>query len=115
MTAAASGRRGVLCAPRGALPDAVPHFLIWDRDDPNVVMVSVGKSIADNPANNKLAGVDAHTAAYLDAPDFTRGPCRCAGRRRHLGWIVVADAGYAGRDLRGLHRHSAPPEDALSG
>ncbi|BEV47073.1 PepSY-associated TM helix domain-containing protein [Afipia carboxidovorans] len=62
----------VMEAVRVALPETVPHFLIWDRDDPNVVMVSVGKSITDNPANNKLARVDAHTAAYLDAPDFTK-------------------------------------------
>lgn len=53
-------------------PGQVPHFLIWDDDDPNALLVSIGPSIDANPANNRLARVDAHTAAYLDAPDFTK-------------------------------------------
>lgn len=53
-------------------PGHVVHFLIWDRDDPNALMLSIGKSIDADPSTNRLARVDAHTAAYLDAPDFTR-------------------------------------------
>ena len=48
-----------------------PHFLIWDRDDPNLMMVSVGPSITSNPVNNRLVRMDAHTGAFLDAPDVT--------------------------------------------
>ncbi len=50
-------------------PGHVAHFLIWDRDDPATVMVSIAKSIDDNPADNRIARVDAYRAAYLDAPD----------------------------------------------
>jgi len=61
----------VMAAVRAQKPDMVPHFLIWDRDDPNALMVSVGKTIDSDPSKNTLARVDAHTAAYLDAPDVT--------------------------------------------
>lgn len=53
-------------------PGHVAHFLIWDDDDPNSLLVSIGKSIDANPATNRLARIDAHTAAYLDAPDVTK-------------------------------------------
>ena len=53
-----------------AKPGEVPHFLIWDRDDPNAMLVSVGKSMT--PIQPKsLVRMDAHTGAYLDAPDVT--------------------------------------------
>ncbi len=52
-------------------PGQVPHFLVWDRDDPNAMLVSIGKTIADDPTNNRVARVDAHSAAFLDAPDVT--------------------------------------------
>ena len=52
-------------------PGQVPHFLIWDRDDPSAMFVSIGPSITSNPVNNRLVRMDAHTGAYLDAPDVT--------------------------------------------
>lgn len=52
-------------------PGHVAHFLIWDDDDPNSLMVSIGKSINVDPSTNRIVRVDAHTAAYLDAPDVT--------------------------------------------
>jgi uncharacterized iron-regulated membrane protein len=52
-------------------PGQVPHFLIWDRDDPNAMFVSVGPSITSDPSKNLLIRMDAHTGAYLDAPDVT--------------------------------------------
>jgi uncharacterized iron-regulated membrane protein len=52
-------------------PGQVPHFLIWDRDDPNAMFVSVGPSITSDPPKNLLIRMDAHTGAYLDAPDVT--------------------------------------------
>jgi uncharacterized iron-regulated membrane protein len=58
---------GMAQAPGQAL-----HFLIWDRDDPNTVLLSVGPSIEANPTDNRLLRVDAHTGAFLDAPDVTR-------------------------------------------
>ncbi len=52
-------------------PGMVPHFLIWDPDDANALMVSIGKSLEANPSDNRIVRVGAHTAAYLDAPDVT--------------------------------------------
>jgi uncharacterized iron-regulated membrane protein len=52
-------------------PGQVPHFLIWDRDDPNAMFVSIGPSITANPVNNRLVKMEAHTGAYLEAPDVT--------------------------------------------
>jgi uncharacterized iron-regulated membrane protein len=52
-------------------PKPVPHFLIWDRDDPNAMFVSVGESITSDPTNNRFVRMDSHTGAYLDAPDVT--------------------------------------------
>jgi uncharacterized iron-regulated membrane protein len=55
------------------VPGKVPHFLIWDRDDPSAMFVSVGPTIDADPTNNLLIRMDTHTggAAYLDAPDVT--------------------------------------------
>lgn len=61
----------VTASALAAMPGTVPHFLIWDRDDPNVMLVSVGPSIEANPAQNRLVRIDAHTAAFLDAPDVS--------------------------------------------
>jgi uncharacterized iron-regulated membrane protein len=52
-------------------PAKVVHFLVWDRDDPNVVLLSVGKSIDANPVDNTAMRMDANTGAFLDAPDVT--------------------------------------------
>lgn len=49
----------------------VPHFLIWDPDDANALMISIGKSLEANPSDNRIVRVGAYTAAYLDAPDVT--------------------------------------------
>ena len=61
----------VLANALAKVPGQVPHFLIWDRDDPNALFVSVGPSIDANPVNNRLVRMDVHTAAFLDAPDVT--------------------------------------------
>lgn len=61
----------VMATVKTQKPDMVPHFLIWDRDDPNAMLVSVGKTIDADPSKNIFVRVDAHTAAYLDAPDVT--------------------------------------------
>lgn len=52
-------------------PGMVPHFLIWDADDANALMVSIGKSLEASPVDNRIVRVGAHTAQYLDAPDVT--------------------------------------------
>ena len=62
----------VVAAGLAKHPDRVVQFLIWDRDDPNVVMLSIGKSYDSDPTSNLIVRVDAHTGLYLDAPDVTR-------------------------------------------
>jgi uncharacterized iron-regulated membrane protein len=61
----------VVAAGMARHPGKVVQFLIWDRDDPNVVFLSVGDSITSDPSKNLAIRVDAHTAQYLDAPDVT--------------------------------------------
>jgi uncharacterized iron-regulated membrane protein len=62
----------VVAAGLAKHPDRVVQFIIWDRDEPNVVLLSVGKSYDSNPTKNLLVRVDAHIAQYLDSPDGTR-------------------------------------------
>ncbi|MCP4617305.1 MAG: PepSY domain-containing protein [Bradyrhizobium sp.] len=78
-------------------PGQVPHFLIWDRDDPNAMFVSVGPIITSNPVNNVLVRMDAHTGAYLDSPDVT-------GRFTYIMLKLHTDmfAGLAGKLFLGL-------------
>jgi len=52
-------------------PGEAPHFLVWDRDDPNALLVSIGKTLDADPSKNRFARVDAHTGEFLDAPDVT--------------------------------------------
>lgn len=52
-------------------PGQVPHFLVFDRDEPNALLISIGPTIKANPVNNRFARVDTHTGAFLDSPDVT--------------------------------------------
>lgn len=49
-------------------PGEFLQFLIWDRDDPNVIWLSVAKAQDAPSENNRSLRIDAHTAQYLDAP-----------------------------------------------
>ena len=44
-------------------PNETLHFLIWDRDDPGTVSLSVGPRSRPTPSSNRLIRVDAHTGA----------------------------------------------------
>jgi len=52
-------------------PGQVVHFFVWNRDDPNAFSLSINRSFDADPSTNRFVRVDAHTAAYLDAPDVT--------------------------------------------
>src|SRR6476620_6291532 len=68
----------VVAGASAAMPGQVPHFLIWDRDDPNAMLVSVGKSIDAAPADNRIVRVDAHTgpiSTRLTSPGALRSLC----------------------------------------
>jgi len=79
------------------VPGQVPHFLIWDHDDPNALFVSVGSSITANPVDNRLVRMDVHTGAFLDAPDVS-------GRFTYIMLRLHADmfAGLPGKLFLGL-------------
>ena len=53
------------------MPGQVVQFVIWDRDEPEIVLLSIGKSIDSDPTKNVLVRMDAYTGQFLDAPDFT--------------------------------------------
>lgn len=53
------------------VPEKVPHFLVWDRHEPDALLASVGTSLEADPTNNKFVRLDAHTGAFLDAPNVT--------------------------------------------
>jgi len=52
-------------------PGAFVQFLIWDRDDPKVIYLSVAKAPDAPSDNNRALRMDAHTAQFLDEPDTT--------------------------------------------
>ena len=35
------------------VPEKVPHFLVWDRDEPDALLASVGTSLEADPTNNQ--------------------------------------------------------------
>jgi uncharacterized iron-regulated membrane protein len=53
------------------VPEKVPHFLVWDRHEPDVLLVSIGPSLDADPTKNRFVRLDAHTGAFLDSPDVT--------------------------------------------
>ncbi|QUS41921.1 PepSY domain-containing protein [Tardiphaga alba] len=61
----------VVAAALAHEPGHVPHYLIWDFDEPQNMLVSIGKTMDDNPASLRLARVDAYRAAYLETPDIS--------------------------------------------
>ena len=61
----------VLAAGMEKLPGQFTQFIIWDRDEPNTVTLSIGKEPASDPQKNRVVRVDARTGQYLDEVHFT--------------------------------------------
>lgn len=59
----------VVAAGLAQAPGKFVQFLIWDRDDPNVIFLSIAKARDAAPSDNRLLRVDAHTGQFLDAPE----------------------------------------------
>jgi uncharacterized iron-regulated membrane protein len=52
------------------LPDHFIQFVIWDRDEPNIILLSMGKAPDSDPQYNRLLRVDARTGQFLDEMNF---------------------------------------------
>ncbi len=50
-------------------PGEVIQFMVWEPDEPGVVMLSMAKSADADYEKNRTVRVDAHTASVLDEPD----------------------------------------------
>jgi uncharacterized iron-regulated membrane protein len=60
----------IVSAGHDRFPDQFIQFVIWPRDEPNVVFLSIAKAPDADPSNNRGARFDIHTAQFLDEPDF---------------------------------------------
>lgn len=78
-------------------PGKALQFMIWDRHDPNVILLSIGETITSDPAKSVLARFDVHTAKFLNQPDIT-------GRITYILWKLHVDmfAGLPGKLFLGL-------------
>lgn len=79
------------------LPDHFLQFLVWDRDEPNVILLSLGKAPDSDPQQNRILRVDARTAQFLDEMHFQ-------SRLTHILLRLHTDlyAGLAGALFLGL-------------
>jgi uncharacterized iron-regulated membrane protein len=51
-------------------PGQAVQFMFWDREEPEIVMLSIGKAVDSDPENNRLVRLDSRTGAFLDEIDF---------------------------------------------
>lgn len=60
----------VVAAGLAKFPGQAVQFMFWDRDEPDLVMLSIGETVDSDPENNRIARLDAHTGQYLDEYDY---------------------------------------------
>jgi uncharacterized iron-regulated membrane protein len=60
----------VVAAGLGHFPGQFVQFVVWDRDEPNIVLLSIGKAPDSDPQENRIVRVDARTAQFLDEVKF---------------------------------------------
>ncbi|MGC1466611.1 MAG: PepSY domain-containing protein [Pseudolabrys sp.] len=87
----------VVAAGMAHAPGEFLQFIIWDRDDPNVALLSVAKAPDAPSQNNRMLRVDLHTAKFIDAPDVT-------GRLTYFLLVLHSEmfAGLPGKLFLGL-------------
>jgi uncharacterized iron-regulated membrane protein len=59
----------ITTAAQERYPGKFIQFVIWPRDEPNVVSLSIAAAPDADPSNNKGARFDIHTGQFLDEPD----------------------------------------------
>lgn len=52
------------------IPGQAVQFMFWDREEPEIVMLSLGKTVDSDPENNRLVRLDSRTGEFLDEIDF---------------------------------------------
>jgi uncharacterized iron-regulated membrane protein len=52
------------------VPGHAVQFMFWDREEPDIVMLSIGKAVDSDPQENRLLRLDARTGQFLDEVDF---------------------------------------------
>jgi uncharacterized iron-regulated membrane protein len=61
----------IVAAGLAHFPGQAVHFIVWEADEPNVVMLDIGASPGSDPALNRTVRVAAQSAQVLDAPETT--------------------------------------------
>jgi uncharacterized iron-regulated membrane protein len=51
-------------------PGHAVQFMFWDRDEPELIWLSIGKAADSNPEENRLLKLDSRTAQFLEEVDF---------------------------------------------
>jgi uncharacterized iron-regulated membrane protein len=52
------------------MPGQAVQFMFWDREEPEIVMLSIGKTVDSDPEHNRLVRLDSRTGEFLDEVDF---------------------------------------------
>lgn len=60
----------IVSSARDRYPGEFIQLVIWPRDEPNVVFLSIAKTPDADPSKNKGARFDIHTGQFLDQPDL---------------------------------------------
>lgn len=79
------------------IPGHAVQFMFWDREEPEIVMLSIGKTVDSDPENNRLVRLDSRTGEFLDEVDF-RSRLTFVFYRLHVDLY----AGLAGKLFLGL-------------
>ncbi len=69
----------IVAAGLAKFPSQAVQFMFWDREEPDLVMLSIGETVDSDPENNRIARLDAHTGQYLDENDY----------RSHITYIFL--------------------------
>jgi len=51
-------------------PSHAVQFMFWDRDEPELIWLSIGKAVDSNPDQNRLLKLDSRTGEFLEEVDF---------------------------------------------
>ena len=78
-------------------PGHAVQFMFWDRDEPKLIWLSIGKTVDSSPDQNRLLKLDSRTGQFLEEVDFRT-------RLTHVIYRLHVDmyAGLPGKLFLGL-------------